>query len=200
MRGSDQSPAVGEPAGAGELCLTGRLLVLVSGLPGVGKSVLVDELAPRLGAVRVSRDAARLSLDSGRLRRLVEALAWRLAGRRLASTQRRAGQVLELSVAEHLASNRCVIVEAVAEDSLRARLRGLAVEHDAAFVQVECVLSDRAAHNRRLARRSEGEQFWRSVVDGLQRSYQPSPDCLRIDTGVAPAEAAARVLRFVSLD
>lgn len=198
MCASDQSPVFGEPADRGEWRHTGRRLVLVSGLPGVGKSVLVEELAPRLGAVRLSRDAARLSLDSGRLRRLVEALAWRLAGRRLASTQRRAGRILELSVAEHLASNGCVIVEAVAEDSLRSRLRGLAVEHDATFVQVECVLSDRAAHDRRLARRLEGEQFWRSVIDGLQRSYEPPPDCLRIDTGVAPAKAAERVLRYVS--
>lgn len=200
MSGSDQSPVFGESVELGETCATGRLLVLVSGLPGVGKSALVEELVPRLGAVCLSRDAARLSLDSGRLRRLVETLAWRLAGRRLASTQRRAGQSLELSVAQHLASDRCVIVEAVAETPLRARLRGLAVEHHATFVQVECVLSDRAEHDRRLARRSEGEQFWRNVVDGIQSSYEPPRDCLSIDTGVAPAEAATRVLRFVNLD
>lgn len=127
-------------------------------------------------------------------------LAWRLAGRRLASTQRRAGQILELSVDEHLASNRCVIVEAVAEQPLRARLRGLAAAHDATFVQVECVLSDRAAHNRRLALRPEGGRFWRNVVDARQNDYQPPPDCLRIDTGVAPEEAAGGVLRFMGLN
>lgn len=53
--------------------------MLVSGLPGVGKSVLAKELAPRLGAVSLARDDARLGLDSGRLRRLVESLVWRLA-------------------------------------------------------------------------------------------------------------------------
>jgi hypothetical protein len=92
-----------------------------------------------------------------------------------------------------------VIVEAVAETPLRARARGLAVEQHATFVQVECVLSDCGEHHRRLARRSEGEQFC-NVVDGIQSSYQPPRDSLSIDTAVAPAEAATRALRFVDLD
>lgn len=179
---------------------SGQLLVLVSGLPGVGKSVLVEELAPRLGAVIVSRDGARLALDTGRTRRLVEALVWRSAGRRLATTQRRAGQVLEQTVAQHLESSRSVVVEAVAEDALRAQLREMAVTYQATFVQVECVLSDRAEHHRRLARRAEGERFWRGVVDRIQNGYQPPPKCLRIDTTAPADEAADRILAFVLPD
>ena len=54
------------------------VLVLVSGLPGVGKSALVNQLAPRLRAAVVPRDAARLGLARSRLPRLTEALVWRV--------------------------------------------------------------------------------------------------------------------------
>ena len=174
--------------------------MLVSGLPGVGKSVLVEELAPRLGAAITSRDAARLALDTGRTRRLVEALVWRSAGRRLAGTQRRAGEVLSLTVEQHLESSRSVVVEAVAGDALRAQLRRLAVTYHATFVQIECVLSDRAEHHRRLAVRVEGERFWRGVVARIQDGYQPPPKCLRVDTTAAPDEAADRILTFLRSD
>lgn len=49
-----------EPNGPAPAHLSGRVVVLVSGLPEVGKSVLVDALAPRLGAAVASRDAARI--------------------------------------------------------------------------------------------------------------------------------------------
>jgi 2-phosphoglycerate kinase len=50
------------------------MLVLVSGLPGVGKSSLVDSLAPRIGAVVISRDQARLS--ASHVRRLMDSVVW----------------------------------------------------------------------------------------------------------------------------
>ena len=123
MRTGDQERDAPEPGDVTESRLSGPMLILVSGLPGVGKSVLVQELAPRLAAGICSRDAARLGSDAGGLRRSVEALVWRFAGRRLASTQQRAGRILESAVAEQLESNGSVIVEAVAEDALRQRLQ-----------------------------------------------------------------------------
>jgi predicted kinase len=200
MGAGDQHLDVGELADGSGSRVHRPLLMLVSGLPGVGKSVLVAELAPRVGAVILSRDGARLGLDSGRLTRLVESLVWRLARRRLAGTQRRAGRVLERSVGMQLESNRSVIVEAVAEDALRERLHAMAVAHGAAFVQVECVLSDRAEHHRRLGMRAEGERFWRGVVGGIRNGYQPPAECLRIDTTAAPDQAVERILALVRLD
>ncbi len=200
MRTGDQELDAPEPGDVIEPRLSGTMLILVSGLPGVGKSVLVQELAPRLAAGICSRDAARLGSDSGSLRRAVEALVWRFAGRRLASTQQRAGRILESAVAEQLESNGSVIVEAVAEDALRQRLQELALQYGATFVQVECVLSDRSEHHRRLGLRAEGEQFWLGVVGRIQKSYQPPPDCVRIDTQAAPDELAERILAFVRSD
>jgi hypothetical protein len=90
-----------------------------------------------------------------------------------------------------------VIVEAVAEEPLRARLRELTVHHAAIFVQVECVLGDSGEHYRRLALRVEGERFWRGVVGQIQSQCRPSAECLRIDAGAPPAELAEHVLAFV---
>jgi predicted kinase len=173
------------------------VLVLVSGLPGVGKSTLVGELASRLDAAVISRDAARLSLPSPGFRRLVELLTWRLAQRRLAVTQRRAGLIVTTTTAEHLHSGHSVIVEAVADQELRERIREVAAAHDARLIEVECVLYDRAEHHRRLGMRDEGERFWRRLLVKLEASYEPPLDCVRLDTRAAPEQLADRVLAHV---
>ena len=165
--------------------------------PGVGKSALVNELAPRLRAAVVSRDAARLGLARSRRRRLTEALVWTVAHRRLAGTQREAGQIVEATVAQQLESARSVIVEAVAEDALRQRLRQLAARRGARMVEVECVLTNSTEHQRRVSLRKEGERFWRSVLDMLRTGYQPPETCLRIETQAAPNELAERVLSHI---
>ncbi len=63
-----------------------QAVVLVSGLPAVGKSTLVGELAPLLGAVALSRDQARLSARG--LPRVIDAVSRRLLHRRLRRIQR----------------------------------------------------------------------------------------------------------------
>jgi predicted kinase len=173
------------------------LLVLVSGLPGVGKSTLVGELASRLDAAVISRDAARLSLPSQGFRRLVELLVWRLAQRRLAATQRRAGLIVTTTTAEHLQNGRSVIVEAVADQELRERIREVAAAHHARLIEVECALSDRTEHHRRLSMRAEGERFWRRLLVKLEAGYAPPADCVRLDTRAAPEQLADRVLTHI---
>jgi predicted kinase len=175
----------------------GQWLILVSGLPGVGKSALVAELAPRLGASVVSRDAARLSLRPRGPRRLAETLAWRLAHRRLTSTQRRAGRLLQATIVEELQAGRPVIVEVVAEAPLRQRLCELAAAHGARMLEVECVLSDRGEHRRRLGLRPEGERFWQALVADLEIGYEQPERCLRIDTQAPAEKLADRVIAHI---
>jgi predicted kinase len=149
------------------------MLVLVLGLPGVGKSSMVDSLAPRIGAVVVSRDQARLSAP--RTRRLIDSLAWKLVHRRLRSTQRRAGRIVAATVERHLGEGRSVIVEAVAEPSFRAYMRDLAAAQNATFVQIECECADRGEHHRRLASRPG---FWRHALPRIEAAYlaESTPD------------------------
>ena len=155
----------------------------------MGKSSLVGSLAPRIGAVVVSRDQARLS--AGPMRRLVDSLAWRLFHRRLRSTQRRAGRIVAATVQRHLDKGRSVVVEVVAEPSFRARMRALAAAQDATFAQIECECPDRGEHHRRLATRPG---FWRHALPWIEATYDPPrEDCLRIQTTATPDELATSV-------
>ena len=165
------------------------MLVLVSGLPGVGKSSLVDSLAPRIGAVVVSRDQARLS--ASRVRRLMDSLVWKFFHRRLCSTQRRAGRIVAATAERHLDKGRSVIVEVVAEPSFRAHMRALATAQNATFAQIECECPDRSEHHRRLATRPG---FWRHALPRIEATYEPPrEDCLRVQTTATPEQLATLV-------
>jgi predicted kinase len=163
------------------------LVVLVSGLPGVGKTTLITDLAPRLSAVVISRDQARLTARS--LPRFMDRVAFRLFHRRLRRTQARAGRVLLAQLHHHLGRGDSVIVEAVAETELRQRLRAMCAKHDAQFVQVECVC-DPLEHRRRLDGRSK---FWLDVVERIAADYQPPAECLTIESSGRPADAGHAV-------
>ena len=164
--------------------------MLISGLPGVGKSTLARALAPHLNAVVFSRDDARQASRPGGLRRLAEILAWKVTRRRLRSTQRRAGAVLAAAVEQKLVTRSAVIVEAVADRELRQRMRELTEQHAARLVQLECSC-DRAEHDRRLAERP---RFWPGLVERLQASYEVPDECLRLDTDGRPEALAIQVV------
>jgi predicted kinase len=169
------------------------MLVLVSGLPGVGKSSLVDSLAPRIGASVISRDQARLS--AGHPRRLIDSLAWKLFHRRLRTIQRRAGRIVAATVERHLDNGRSVLVEVVAEPSFRAQMRTLAAAHNATFAQIECECPDRGEHHRRLATRPG---FWRHALPRIEATYDPPrEDCLRVQTTATPEQLATLVVAWL---
>jgi uncharacterized protein len=91
------------------------LLVVVSGLPGSGKTTLSAALSERIGAVALSRDLARQQA-SGRLAAM-DRLFTRLTGRHRRGRQKQAGHRLQLAVAGELAAGRPVVVEAVADQA-----------------------------------------------------------------------------------
>jgi predicted kinase len=164
-------------------------VVLVSGLPAVGKSTLVAELSPRLGAVALSRDQARLAARGAA--RLVDTVSFKLLHRRLRRVQRRAGRALIAELGRHLAAGRSVTVEAVAEAAFRRELQHVAEQHGAEFAHVECVCSDAREYRRRLAQRPA---FWLNVVRRVAPQYDPPGHCLKIDTVEPPRQAASRIL------
>jgi predicted kinase len=170
------------------------MLVLISGLPGVGKSTLAERLAPRLEAVVLSRDWARAEVVvvGGPGVRLAEYLASRLFRRHLRQTQERASRVLEAVVERDISYGIPVIVEVVADLEIRRRLESLTVRHRIPFFQIECVCPDRSQHLRRLDARARS---WRRTLARAETSYHsPNPaDCLVVQTTDPIDEVVASV-------
>jgi predicted kinase len=131
------------------------LTILISGLPGTGKSTLATCLGQRIGAVAMSRDQARQEV-SGPLRLLDRGFI-RLFGAYRRGLQEQANRRLEKAVADELVAGRPVVVEVVADRVLRRQLERLAAEHGTSIRSIEVTCSDATELARRLrSRRATG--------------------------------------------
>jgi predicted kinase len=134
----------------------GVVLIVMSGLPGAGKSSIAQALGRRLAAPVLSVDP-------------VEAAMWRAGIGRDEPTGLAAYVVVETLASEIMTLGQAVIVDAV-NDVVEAReqWRGLAHRQGATLRFVEVVCSDHAMHRRRLEGRQRDidgfpEPTWASV-------------------------------------
>jgi predicted kinase len=133
------------------------MLVVVSGLPVVGKSELADALGQRLGA-------AVLSVDP------IEAAMWRCGIAPSFETGVAAYEVVAVLAEHQLRLGLTVIADAVSSlDVARDMWRGAASRAGAAMRVVEVICSDEGTHRERVERRErdiEGfpEPSWEDVV------------------------------------
>ncbi|MFF0309834.1 AAA family ATPase [Streptosporangium sp. NPDC004379] len=132
------------------------MLIVMSGLPGAGKSSIAQELGRLLPAPVLSVDP-------------VEAAMWRAGIDRGQPTGLAAYVVVEALASDVLALGQTVIVDAV-NDAREAReqWRGLARRRSVVLCHIEVTCSDRALHRRRLeGRRRDIDGFvepaWASV-------------------------------------
>lgn len=132
------------------------MLIVMSGLPGVGKSSIAQELGRLLPAPVLSVDP-------------VEAAMWRAGIDRGQPTGLAAYVVVEALASDVLALGQTAIVDAV-NDAREAREQwsGLAHRQGAALRHIEVICSDRALHRRRLEGRQRdidgfAEPTWASV-------------------------------------
>jgi predicted kinase len=169
------------------------LLVVVSGLPGTGKTTLSTVLAERIGAVALSRDMARQQIGA----RLapVDRVFTRLTGRHRRGLQKKAERRLLMAAARELAAGHPVIVEAVADGAIRRRLAAVAAQHGAALYAVEVVCTDSAEHSRRLRGRPGN---WERILARLSESYEPGPGALVVDSRDKPGTMADQAIHFIS--
>jgi len=166
-------------------------LVVVSGLPGAGKSAVAEHVARALGAALLTKD-------------IFEAALWRSGITRESgagwATYEQLGSVAE----SQLRLGMPVVIDSVApNERIRSTWRDVASRTGARFLAIECVCSDESVHRARLDGRARGipgwpEVTWEQVVEVRSR-YEPWTgerlvlDAIRpIDENLAVAETYVR--------
>lgn len=132
------------------------MLIVMSGLPGAGKSSIARELGRLLPAPVLSVDP-------------VEAAMWRAGVDRGQPTGLAAYVVVEALASDVLALGQTVVVDAVNDaEEAREQWRALARRRGVALRYIEVICPDRALHRRRLEARQRdiagfAEPTWASV-------------------------------------
>jgi predicted kinase len=157
------------------------LLIVLSGLSGVGKTTIARELARRIGAVHLRIDTIEQAL--------------RAAGHNVQAE----GYMVAYAVAiDNLRLGRTVVADSVNPWPLtRAEWRSAADRAGAAAVEVELVCSDRVEHRRRVEAREAdipGHQLptWEEVIE---RDYRPwDTERLVVDTAHLGVDGTVRAI------
>ena len=159
------------------------VLVLMSGLPGVGKSAIADAIGERLPAVVIAVDEIEAAiLRSGVDRSFETGLAAYRVGAAIAAHQLDLGASVIADAANYLEVGRQIWCAAAARAEIRV---------------IEVVCSDEAMHKARLTRRERGlepfpEPDWDDVMRMRQETEPWSLDRLTIDS-VRPLDESARL-------
>jgi predicted kinase len=170
------------------------MFLVLSGLPGTGKSELARRIGARLRIPVLSVDPVESAiLRAGIAPGFATGLAAYLVVEALADSQLSLGQG--------------VIVDAVnAVEPAKDMWRALASKHGVALRVVECHCSDEALHRERLAARRRGlaanfrEPTW-DDVQRRRREYTPWVEPLLTVDAIAPRESNDdRVLAWLALD
>lgn len=138
------------------------MLIVMSGLPGVGKTAISRELA-------IATRGVHLRIDS--IEQALRTAGWRVQGEGYA--------VAYAVAADNLALGRTVIADCVNPWPLtRAAWRAVAERGGVRAVEIEVVCSDPVEHRRRVEQRQpdiDGHQLpsWKDVV---ARDYRPWDD------------------------
>ena len=166
--------------------MTGPVLIVFGGLPGVGKSAIAAEVSRRLNAAYLRIDVIELAMS-----------------RALGIPKERdigpAGYVVAYGLAR---SNLGLGVSVVADSvnpitATRKAWRAVAADAHTACLEVEVVCSNRATHRRRVEARIGDPAAMQppTWVEIETRTYEPWPQAqLRIDTADMAVQASAALV------
>src|SRR5439155_3023350 len=139
--------------------------IVVSGLPGTGKSAVAEHIARSIGA-------ALLSMD------IFEAALWRSGITRESGAGWAAYEQLGAVAESQLRLGTAVVLDSVApNERIRSAWRDIASRTGSRFIAIECVCSDESVHRSRLDGRIRNiagwpEVSWEQVVEVRSR-YEP---------------------------
>jgi predicted kinase len=167
-------------------------LIVMSGLPGTGKSAVAEGLAAEFGFPVFAKDWLEASLlESGEVAR--EQLG--MIGYGLLTTLAR----------RQLSLGQSAILDSVAGfSSIRATWRSPAEEYDASWFAIECTCSSSDLHRQRLSQRKRGIPGWPeldwSEVERVQSYFEPwSEERLNLDSLAPMSENLARAVSYVTV-
>ena len=161
-------------------------LIVLSGLPGSGKTVLAEGLSRALSVPILSID-------------LIEAAMWR-AGLSKTETGAAAYEVAQALAEENLRLRHAVIVDAVNPvEAPRAAWRNLAAKYRISLKIIECVCSDETIHRQRIEAPVAGkrELTWARLLQRRAEYEAWTDPRLVLDTSrTSPAQLLSQALNY----
>jgi predicted kinase len=180
-----------DPRWDGTTGVSRSMLVVVSGLPGTGKSAIAGALSEATGAPVLGRD-------------LIGAALSRAGVTAAGDPDGVAFDLLGVLAGEQLRVGGAAILDSVGgRDSTRAQWRALAAAHDVPLLVIECVCSDVRIHRERLEGRRRGipdwyELTWAHVEEARTRYVPWEGQRLMLDATEPLETNIAAALRYVS--
>ncbi|MCU1397159.1 MAG: hypothetical protein JWN62_268 [Acidimicrobiales bacterium] len=165
-------------------------LIVMSGVPGTGKSTLAGSVARDLRATVVSKD-------------VIEAALWRRGIGREQNSFGISHEIVTALADEALRRGQHAVIDTVATtEDVRREWRDVARRTESAFVVVLCVCSDVALHRSRLVDRDRGIAGWPELdwgdVERVSARFEPWMEPhLTVDAVADFDENARRAIAFV---
>jgi predicted kinase len=129
-------------------------LIIFSGLPGTGKSILAESLAKDLGIPVFAKDWLEATLVRSGLESTIPERSLGFAGYELLTT---------LAERQLLLAQSVILDSVAATNSIRNTWRHLAEQYSAELYIIECICSDESLHRARLVGRRRNIPGWHEL-------------------------------------